>query len=575
MNDDGSAGALRAFATGDHTALIGEATAALVEASAETGFVDGLWERVRAGATFGELTEFLVAHGLSALPSFAVMMIEQAAGVPAGRVLARGSIGALLMRVDGTREPIDPGDAITWVERSVSDPAVVWLGPLPVPDVPSMVSPFELSIGRVPASWVTMACAAVDQVAGHPPEELPAPSGSGPPGAAEQPDSAEGRSDLSALAPPPLPPRPPGLGPPGDPASDLPPPAPAGLAQPYLEPPVEGEPDEAAPRPTNTVPPPPEPSGEPAGAVPLVGSGETVRYDPDPFGTSGDEGADEPVPRSPVDDASSGATGSEDDGLDGLFGMTEHRPVSLAGVDEGSSTGDEPSGTGLISGVPGRAGGAERADDPSGSRGQEDPMAPETGDHDGMTISLAQLRAEQQANEGAAGASGEAMEEPPSEIESVGRAELVHAVRCPAGHLNPPLAASCRVCGVEVPSQDHESVPRPVLGVLRFSDGTDRPLSRSMLLGRSPKAAGSLTGEQLPELVTLDSPSRELSGTHLEIRLEGWQVLVIDRRSTNGTTVQLPGRDPQRLHPGNAVPIVPGTIIDLAEEVQFTYEVAS
>ncbi len=80
-----------------------------------------------------------------------------------------------------------------------------------------------------------------------------------------------------------------------------------------------------------------------------------------------------------------------------------------------------------------------------------------------------------------------------------------------------------------------------------------------------------LTGEA-PELVKVPSPLKEVSSSHLEVRLEGWQVLVVDRQSTNGTVVTAPGRDPQRLRPGEPVPITPGTTVNLADEAEFVFE---
>jgi hypothetical protein len=185
-----------------------------------------------------------------------------------------------------------------------------------------------------------------------------------------------------------------------------------------------------------------------------------------------------------------------------------------------------------------------------------------------MTISLAQLR-QMQADEESRGsdARGSASAALPSVL-----ASMVHAVECPSGHLNPPSASVCRACDVAIEEQAHVTVPRPVLGLFRFADGHDVEVARPMLLGRSPKADGPVSGE-LPELVALDSPSKEVSGTHLEVRLEAWQVLVVDRHSTNGTTVRLPRREPVRLHPGEAFPIVPGSVVDLAGEVSFVFEV--
>ncbi len=71
----------------------------------------------------------------------------------------------------------------------------------------------------------------------------------------------------------------------------------------------------------------------------------------------------------------------------------------------------------------------------------------------------------------------------------------------------------------------------------------------------------------------IPSPDKDISRNHLEIRLDGWHVLVTDLKSTNGTLVTLPGREPERLRPDAPAPIEPGTTVSLADEVTFRFEV--
>lgn len=151
------------------------------------------------------------------------------------------------------------------------------------------------------------------------------------------------------------------------------------------------------------------------------------------------------------------------------------------------------------------------------------------------------------------------------------QAPTVHAVRCPSGHLNAPHATSCRSCGAPVADQEPVTVPRPVLGTLRFADGREVQLNGPLILGRNPRLEGQ-SADEAPQLVTLASPLKEMSSTHLEVRVEGWQVLLVDCRSTNGTVVQLPGREAQKLRPAEPFPIIPGTTVNLADEAEFVYE---
>ena len=148
----------------------------------------------------------------------------------------------------------------------------------------------------------------------------------------------------------------------------------------------------------------------------------------------------------------------------------------------------------------------------------------------------------------------------------------VHALLCPSSHVNPPNSSACRLCGVPLPPQDPVTVLRPVLGVLLLSTGDVITLDRGVVMGRSPRT--EFSGGERPHVVKLPSGDGEVSRTHLEVSLDGWHVLVTDLHSTNGTIVVLPGRDPERLRPGEPTPIQPGTLVIVAADVDFRYEAA-
>jgi FHA domain len=148
----------------------------------------------------------------------------------------------------------------------------------------------------------------------------------------------------------------------------------------------------------------------------------------------------------------------------------------------------------------------------------------------------------------------------------------VPALICPAGHVNPPSEAACRQCGAALPL-DPVIVARPVLGVLRLSTGDVVTLDRDVVLGRNPPAdVTGANGEGRPHAVRLPSADGVISRAHLRVTLSGWHVLVTDLNSTNGTRVTLPGRDSEQLPPGVPVPIRPGTVVALAEGVDFRFE---
>ena len=52
-------------------------------------------------------------------------------------------------------------------------------------------------------------------------------------------------------------------------------------------------------------------------------------------------------------------------------------------------------------------------------------------------------------------------------------------------------------------------------------------------------------------------------------------VLVTDLSSTNGTMVEVPGEQPERVHPQRPVMISPGTRITMAEVATYVYEVGT
>jgi hypothetical protein len=114
---------------------------------------------------------------------------------------------------------------------------------------------------------------------------------------------------------------------------------------------------------------------------------------------------------------------------------------------------------------------------------------------------------------------------------------------------------------VDIPTP--ASQPKPAFRVL-FGDGTEVALDVAVYVGRKPSIPRIHTGPE-PRLVTLPSPGRELSATHLELKVVGGAVVASDMRSTNGTVVQLPGAAPRTLIRGESAVVVPGTRIDLGD----------
>jgi pSer/pThr/pTyr-binding forkhead associated (FHA) protein len=116
----------------------------------------------------------------------------------------------------------------------------------------------------------------------------------------------------------------------------------------------------------------------------------------------------------------------------------------------------------------------------------------------------------------------------------------------------------------EQPPPAHGPVAR-----LLVSHGETVDVDRPVVLGRAPEPGASDSPD--PRLVSLPSPSREISSTHLEIRpgagTDLGYAVVTDLGSTNGTVVVQPGMPPEELLAGVGVRLLPGAVIDLGDGI--------
>jgi len=176
-------------------------------------------------------------------------------------------------------------------------------------------------------------------------------------------------------------------------------------------------------------------------------------------------------------------------------------------------------------------------------------------DHDGATVFATGLARALKPTEQASGS------------------DLVLAAMCNLQHPNEPGSQICSRCGGQIPPQSPRLVTRPALAILRTSQGERVELDRTVLIGRSPTAT-RVPREQLPRMLTVPSPSHDISRTHVEVTPDGWKVYVKDLYSTNGTTVVRPGTEVERerLVPGEPVELRIGWIIDLGDGVTVTLD---
>jgi hypothetical protein len=162
--------------------------------------------------------------------------------------------------------------------------------------------------------------------------------------------------------------------------------------------------------------------------------------------------------------------------------------------------------------------------------------SPDAGDHDGSTISLAEMR-RLRARQGLTTEPQTAEPDAPTAVLPV-----AHAEADAGGH-----------------------------GIARLSTGQVVELDRTVIIGRRPRSTRT-SGENMPHLVAVDSPQQDISRSHLEIRPEGDSVVVIDLRTTNGSTLLRPGADPVRLHPGEHTLVLSGDVVDLGDGVTVAFE---
>jgi pSer/pThr/pTyr-binding forkhead associated (FHA) protein len=83
-------------------------------------------------------------------------------------------------------------------------------------------------------------------------------------------------------------------------------------------------------------------------------------------------------------------------------------------------------------------------------------------------------------------------------------------------------------------------------------------------IGRRPGTPRVVRGG-VPRLVRVQSPSQEVSSTHLELRQVGSTVVAQDLHSTNGTMLAVPGHPVRALRPGESVVVTVGSLIDIGD----------
>jgi hypothetical protein len=99
---------------------------------------------------------------------------------------------------------------------------------------------------------------------------------------------------------------------------------------------------------------------------------------------------------------------------------------------------------------------------------------------------------------------------------------------------------------------------------VKMADGVVVSLDLTVYLGRRPSVP-RIASDRRVRLVAVPSVKKEVSATHLELRQTGEAVVATDMRSTNGSTIIVPGSKPRTLLRGESAVVTPGTLIDLGD----------
>ena len=157
------------------------------------------------------------------------------------------------------------------------------------------------------------------------------------------------------------------------------------------------------------------------------------------------------------------------------------------------------------------------------------------------------------------------VEVPPGQVflgeHQLSQQHTVEALMClECLHPNAPMTALCRKCKELLSEENSEpqSVPQPALGAIHLSGDRVETLDADLVIGRNP-ARKPLAPHQ--RAVVHGEGDRSVSRRHIELKLDGWDVIAVNLKEGWGTTVEsrrgghvplLPG-EPHKLESGDTV----------------------
>lgn len=110
----------------------------------------------------------------------------------------------------------------------------------------------------------------------------------------------------------------------------------------------------------------------------------------------------------------------------------------------------------------------------------------------------------------------------------------------------------------------------PYFGSVQFAHGQEVDLGDPIVVGRKPSIAGS-GAQPGAVLVTVPSPSKDISRNHLGIHLEQGYVIATDLGSVNGTLLKRGGQPDRRLNTREGTLILNGDILDLGDNAILSF----
>ncbi|GAA1409355.1 hypothetical protein AUR04nite_22300 [Glutamicibacter uratoxydans] len=161
------------------------------------------------------------------------------------------------------------------------------------------------------------------------------------------------------------------------------------------------------------------------------------------------------------------------------------------------------------------------------------------------------------------------------EMSTISSHQMILARVCSGGHPNPPESTSCRTCHVKLSGQATR-VRQPSMGRMFVTEQSSGPgsthlLTRSVIIGRQPVYKGP-AGASEPKLMKVLSPNNDISRSHVQVKIDGWHVELVDLGATNGTVLLREGQSPRRLGTKEAVLLLSGDVADLGDGVTLSFK---